>query len=70
MRFSQYLGGGSSLGNIFGFYKTRHILLSNGANYTVLRAIVFTQYPHVTDGRTHGIIAAITALAMLALRAL
>jgi len=36
----------------------------------VLRAIVFTQYPHVTDGRTHGIIAAITALAMLALRAL
>jgi len=25
-------GKGSSLGNIFGFYKTGHILLSNGAN--------------------------------------
>ena len=26
----------------FGFYKTRHILLSNGANCTVLRAVVLT----------------------------
>jgi len=36
----------------FGFYKTRHILLSEGANCTVLPAVVFTQYWHVTDGRT------------------
>ena len=27
----------------FGFYKTRQILLSNGANCTVLRAVVLTQ---------------------------
>ena len=38
----------------FGFYKTRHILLSNGANCTVLRAVVLTQYRRVTDGRTDG----------------
>jgi len=41
----------------FGFYKTRHILLSNGANCTVLRAVVLTQYRCVTDrtdGRTDG----------------
>ena len=36
----------------FGFYKTRHILLSNGANCTVLRAAVLTQYRRVTDGQT------------------
>jgi len=36
----------------FGFYKTRHILLSNGANCTVLRAVVLTQYRRVTDGQT------------------
>ena len=42
-------------GNIFfGFYKTRHILLSNGANCTVLRAVVLTQYRCVTDGQTDG----------------
>jgi len=35
----------------FGFYKTRHILLSNSANCTVLRAVVLTQYRRVTDGR-------------------
>jgi len=28
----------------FGFYKTRHILLSDSANYTVLRAVVLTKY--------------------------
>jgi len=28
-------------------------LLSNGANCTVLRAVVLTQYRRVTDGRTH-----------------
>ena len=38
----------------FGFYKTRHILLSNGANCTVLRAVVLTQYRRVTDRRTDG----------------
>ena len=45
---------GSSLGNIFGFYKTRHILLSNGVNCTVLRTVVLTQYRRVTDGQTDG----------------
>jgi len=38
----------------FGFYKTRHILLSDCANCTVLRAVVLTQYRRVTDGRTDG----------------
>jgi len=37
---------------LFGLYKTRHILLSNGANSTVLRAVVLTQYRRVTDRRT------------------
>ena len=41
-----------SLRNIFGFYKTRHNLLSNSANCTVLRAVVLTQYRRVTDGQT------------------
>ena len=36
----------------FGFYKTRHILLSDSANSTVLRAVILTQYRRVTDGRT------------------
>ena len=58
----------------FGFYKTRHILLSNGANCTVLRAVVLTQYRRVTDGQTdtqtNGIAVGNTALAMRALRAL
>ena len=35
----------------FGFYKTIHILLSNSANCTVLRAVVLTQYRRVTDRR-------------------
>jgi len=34
---------GSSLENIFGFYETRHILLSDSAKRTVLRAVVLTQ---------------------------
>ena len=67
-------GRGRPWGIFFGFYKTRHILLSNGANYTVLRAAVLTQYRRVTDGRTDGqtdgIAVANTALAMRALRAL
>ena len=61
-----------SLGNIFGFYKTRHILLSDSANCSVLRAVVLTQYRRVTDrqtdGRTDGIAVASTALAMRAVR--
>ena len=69
----RFQGEGSSLGNIlFGFYKTRHILLSNGANCTVLRAAVLTQYRRVsdrqTDRQTDGIAATSTALAMRALR--
>jgi len=46
----------------FGFYKTRHILLSDSANCTVLRAVVLTQYRR--DRRTNGIAVASTALAM------
>jgi len=49
-----FRGKGSFLGNIFGFYKTRHILLSDSANCTVLRAVVSTQYRRVTDGKTDG----------------
>jgi len=56
------------MGNIFGFYTTRHILLYDSANCTVLRAVVLTQYRRVTDGRTDGIAVASTALAMRALR--
>ena len=58
----------------FGFYKTRHILLSDSANYTVLGlcGVVLTQYRRVTDGRTNrqtdGNAIASTALAMRALR--
>jgi len=56
----------------FGFYKTRHILLHDSANYTVLRAVVLKQYRRVTDGQagrqTDGIAIAITALATPALR--
>ena len=63
-------------GIFFSFYKTRHILLSDSANYTVLRAVVLTQYRRVTDrrtdgqtgGQTDGIAIASTALAMRALR--
>jgi len=68
----RFQGKGSSLGNMFGFYKTRHILLSDSANCTVLRAVVLTQYWRVTERRTDrqtdGIAIASTALAMRALR--
>ena len=51
-------GRGRPWGIFFGFYKTRHILLSDGAHCTVLRAVVLTQYRRVmdrqTDGRTDG----------------
>ena len=45
-------GRGRPWGIFFGFYKTRHILLSDSANSTVLRAVVLTQYRRVTDRRT------------------
>ena len=65
-------GRGRPWGIFFGFYKTRHILLSISANCTVLRAVVLTQYRRVTDrqtdGQTDGIAVASTALAMRALR--
>jgi len=69
---------GRPWGIFFGLYKTRHILLSNGANCIVLRAVVLTQYRRVTDRQTDGqmdrqtdgIAVANTALAMRALRAL
>ena len=44
-------GRGRPLGIFFGFYKTRHILLSDSANCTMLRAVVLTQYRRVTDRR-------------------
>jgi len=68
------------LGIFFGFYETRHILLSDSANCTVLRAVILTRYRRVTDrqtdgqtdgrtdGQTDGIAVASTALAMRALR--
>jgi len=57
-------GRGRPWGMFFGFYKTRHILISDSANCTVLRAVVLTQYRRVTDRRTDGIAVANTALAM------
>jgi len=45
-------GRGRPWGIFFGFYKTRHILLSDSANCTVLRAVVLTQYRRVTGGQT------------------
>ena len=69
-------GRGRPWGIFFGFYKTRHILLPDSANCTVLRAVILTQYRRVTEGRTDrqadgqtdGIAIASTALAMRALR--
>jgi len=68
--FSQdFRGKESSLGNVFGLLKTRHILLTDSTNCTVLRAVVLTQYRRVTDRRkTDGIAIVSTALAMRALR--
>ena len=63
---------GRPWGIFFDFYKTRHILLCNCANCTVLRAVVLTQYRRATDrqtdGQTDGIAVASIALAMRALR--
>jgi len=65
-------GRGRPWGTFYSFYKTRHILLSDSANCTLLRAVVLTQYRRVsdrqTDGQTDGIAVASTALAMRALR--
>jgi len=65
-------GRGRPWGILFGLYKTRHILLSDSANCTVLRAIVLTQYRRVMDRRmdrqTDGIVVASTALAMHAVK--
>jgi len=44
-------GSGRPWEIFFGFYKTRHILLTDSPNCTVLRAVVLTQYRRVTDGR-------------------
>jgi len=63
-----FRGRGCPWGIFFGFYKTRHILLSVSANCTVLHAVVLTQYWHVTDRQTDGIAVASTVLAMRALR--
>ena len=68
-------GRGRPWGIFFGFYKTRHILLSSSANCTVLRAVALTQYRRVTgrrtdrqmDRQTDGIAVANIALAMRAL---
>jgi len=59
-------GRGHPWGIFFGFYKTRHILLSNSANCTVLRSVVLTipACDGRTDGQTDGIAIASTALAM------
>ena len=59
----RFLGRGRPWGMFFGFYKTRHILLSDSANCTVLRAVVLTQYRRVIDIQTDGIAVASTALA-------
>ena len=47
-------GSGRPWRIFFGFYKTRHILLSDCANCIVLRAVVLTQYRRVTDGQADG----------------
>jgi len=39
-----FRGKGRPWGIYFGFYKTRHILLSDSAKCTVLRVVVLTQY--------------------------
>jgi len=47
-------GMGRPWGIFFGFYKTRHILLSDSANCIILRSVVLTQYRRVTDRRMDG----------------
>jgi len=50
----RFQGRGRPWGIFFGFYKTRHTLLSDSANCNVLRAVVLTQYRRVTDRQTDG----------------
>jgi len=47
-------GRGRPWGTFFGFFKTGHILLSNSAKCTVLRAVILMQYRRVTDRQTDG----------------
>ena len=61
-------GRGRPWGIIFGFYKTRHILLSDSANCTMLCAVVLTHYQRVTDGQTDGRTDRQTELPSLVLR--
>jgi len=64
-------GRGRPWGIFFGFYKTRHILLSNSVHRATFRR--FDTIPECdgqTDRQTDGIAVANTALAMQALRAL
>ena len=65
-----FSGKGSSLGNIFGFYKTRQILLSESAKLHRATCRRFDIIPACdgrtngrTDGQTDGIAVASTALA-------
>jgi len=48
----RFRGRGRPWGIFFSFYKTRHILLSDSSNCTLLRAVVLTQYRRVTDRQT------------------
>jgi len=50
MSLGAKISGGRGI--FFGFYKARHILLSDNAKCKVLRALVLTQYRRVTDIRT------------------
>jgi len=63
-----FKGEGVVHGEYFLVSTKLHILLSDSANYRVLRAIVLTQHRRVTDGQTDGIAVASTALTMRALR--
>jgi len=65
-------GRGRPWGICFGFYKTRHILLSAVQTAcTMLCAVVLTQYRRVTDGRTDGQTDGIAVVStVLAMRAL
>ena len=64
----RFQGRGRPWRIFFGFYKTRHILLSDSSNCTVLCAVVLTQYQRKTGRRTDRwtdrIAVASTALAM------
>ena len=67
------MGRGRPWRIFFGFYKTRHILLSNGANMHRATCRRFDTIPACdlrTDRQTDGIAVANTVLAMRALRAL